>query len=291
MGIRPALVVDRPWVAWQIALLVLGCLLAFLLLCLLIYCCVWCCCFRGAPFCCLPCCLPCCVGRAREKPAMLASSYDVRAARHPLTEGDESQSGFRDASRKPNYVVSTISKSSAHSAAHQQLDCLTDLNTHHNAHVIHSASSSCLHKTTLLEQLQQQDLIDIHLPHEDTKLYRSQAPDLDAPKSHHRPQVYSSINNPIDYGSTYNTNEGFLNDHSDLHQVRFSSDVLINDADLFDADAEPFHRYPAHHLTMDPSALCEDAARNKQYYSTNYTHHTHTELTHNASFVKYDSDV
>lgn len=264
--------VDRPWAAWQIALLVLGCLLAFLLLCLLIYCCVWCCCFRGAPFCCLPCCLACCAGRGREKPAMLASSYEARAARHPLTEGDESQSGFRDASRKPNYVVSTISKSSAHSA---------DLSTHHSAHVIHSASSSCLHKTTLLEQLQQQDLIDIHLPHEDTKLYRSQAPDLDAapPRSHHRPQVYSSINNPIDYGSTYNTNEGFLNDHADLHhQVRFSSDVLINDADLFD---EP--RYPAH-LSMHPSA-------DKQYYSTNYTHHTHTELTHNASFVKYDSDV
>ncbi len=286
MGIRPALVVDRPWAAWQIALLVLGCLLAFLLLCLLIYCCVWCCCFRGAPFCCLPCCLPCCAGRAREKPPMLASSYDARAARYPLTEGDESQSGFRDASRKPNYVVSTISKSSALSAARPQLDCLADLSTHHSAHVIHSASSSCLHKTTLLEQLQQQDLIDIHLPHEDTKLYRSQAPD--APRSQHRPQVYSSINNPIDYGSTYNTNEGFLNDHSDLHQVRFSSDVLINDADLFD------DRYPAH-LSMHPSAArpldAEDAARSKQYYSTNYTHHTHTELTHNASFVKYDSDV
>ncbi len=41
--------------------------------------------------------------------------YDLRSARNNLTEVDENQSGFRDASRKPNYVVNTISKGSSHS--------------------------------------------------------------------------------------------------------------------------------------------------------------------------------
>lgn len=267
-----------------------------------------------------------------------SSNSDLRYATNTtkISETEEHQSGFRDRDRKPNYVINTISKGSTYSlnreTDHEILPDTsvswkvlptkhltdTDLNTLHNANtnvnMIQSASSSYINKNTLLNQLQQQDLIDINLPHEDTKVYNTQASNSGGVysmnsntntlnRNHHRPQQYSSMN-PIDYGSTYNTNEGYLNDNNDLHQVRFATDVIIkeNTNEEFEQYDPYVHqeRYSSAAVNSNPSGnfgvyskeiTNSEMIRNKQYINSNNFTSNYIHEVNNTSFVKYDSDV
>lgn len=337
----------------EIAGIVLGSIFGFLLLCALIFCCVWCCCFSSSA-CCLPCC--CCVGmgrrgKAEKNPHLVSSSSsDMRFAAKKVSELEESQSGFKDAQKvKPNYVINTISKGSNNYIRdedcvpdssiswkvlpNKNLTDITDLNTLHNTKNLNLISDEYRRTEfdTLNQLGHQHDLIDMHLVDDPamisntcnntySKYTFSNNNTLN--KNQHRPQVYSTFNNPVDYGSTYNTNEAFLNDNAELNQVRFTTDVIIDhdddhlvcneqehfeQYDSFNPNGlnnftqvtrvySPTHNHPGGGINNISSFAREvtnhsESLRNKQYgstvnYNSNYIHEVN-----NTSFIKYDSDV
>ena len=321
--------------AGEIAGIVIGSILGFLLLCLFIFLCVYCCCFNGTNLCCFPCfcCFPCLEGSRKQKKISKYSSSTVNSIssdlrysstkQNHITETEESQSGFKDLNHiKPNYVANTVSKSTGGSYRKDNENFHessitwkilpnknltdTDLNTLHNGNInIIQTTDSYDNSRTLINQFSQQDLIDIN-PSLETEFINDASNgkySLTAiNKNHHKPQIYS-INNPIDYGSTYNTNEGFLNDNSDLNQVRFSTDIIINKNEEYDSfDPNNIQQYTNNIGVYSSSAgnnfssfskevTNSEIIRNKQYINSNNFNNNYIHEVNNTSFVKYDSDV
>lgn len=329
------LAVVGPLTAGEIAGIVIGSILGFLLLCLFIFLCVYCCCFNGTNLCCFPCfcCFPCLEGSRKQKKISKYSSSTVNSIssdlrysstkQNHITETEESQSGFKDLNHiKPNYVANTVSKSTGGSYRKDNENFHessitwkilpnknltdTDLNTLHNGNInIIQTTDSYDNSRTLINQFSQQDLIDIN-PSLETEFINDASNgkySLTAiNKNHHKPQIYS-INNPIDYGSTYNTNEGFLNDNSDLNQVRFSTDIIINKNEEYDSfDPNNIQQYTNNIGVYSSSAgnnfssfskevTNSEIIRNKQYINSNNFNNNYIHEVNNTSFVKYDSDV
>jgi hypothetical protein len=117
---------SRMLAAWEIALIVIGCILAFLLLCLLLFCCIYCCCYKRG--------LLCFKSSSSSTTSSSSSSSNLYNKKYgtsrsinsasstvgfagnknkKLTDMEESASGFRDLNKsRPNYVINTISKGS-----------------------------------------------------------------------------------------------------------------------------------------------------------------------------------
>lgn len=256
-----------------------------------------------------------------------STNSDIRYSttkQRQITETEESQSGFKDLNHiKPNYVVNTVSKSTGGSYRKDNENIHessiswkvlpnknltdTDLNTLHNGNInIIQTLESVNNSKSLINQFSQQDLIDISPSYETEQVNDDSNGKYSVNtlnKNQHKSQVYS-INNPIDYGSTYNTNEGYLNENSDLNQVRFSSDVIINkneEYDSFDPNIIPQYNnnlgvYSSNATTNNFSSFSKEITnseiiRNKQYINSNNFNSNYIHELNNTSFVKYDSDV
>ena len=284
----------------SIAGIVIGSIVLFIILCAIIFLVIFCCCYKR--YCCdgCCCCCYCCFTRYTEsnKKANFNNytSSNVTKSKKVVTEMEENASGFKDLNKiKPNYVSNTISKANHNTYQHNHLDSSLSwqgaasptnnkVSRDYNNDILLDISHS--NKTT--NQQQQQALLD-GLTYDETTVYNLN----NTQNKRQQFQIYT-IKHPIDYGSTYNTNEGYIiNDPNELEQINTYLDhpkrnnlgtttIDQYSSNFISSDQHEYHRNVA---SLTNELINTDSFKQKQYiYGTNNDFN-------NPSFVKYDSDV
>jgi len=308
----------------SIAGIVIGSIVAFLLLCLIVFLVIYCCCYRRC--CCEGCCCCCYCCFNRPVSSKKKSNYNDYTAsnvktRKVVSEMEENASGFKDLNKiKPNYVSNTISKSTfTHNNNQLDSSSLTwqpTSPTNHEAHFNTSGTNNKdakdLYTNEVLldlspasanhqQQNHQPDLLD-GLNYDETTVYNLN----NTQNKRQQFQVYT-IKHPIDYGSTYNTNEGYIiNDPNEIEQI-------INHNPFLDQQTRHHDDFKTT-ITTPPPAITHQYSH--KYSSDDEYNRKVASLTHelmntesfkqkqyiygavndnhdfnNPSFIKYDSDV
>jgi len=264
-----------------IAGIVIGSIIFFLILCLVIFLIIFCCCYKRG-LCCY-----CCFSRQYESNDEKKKNFNNYSSTSSsnlkttkvVSEMEENASGFKDLNKiKPNYVTNTISKSTLNNFSgessplnHKELysnEILLDISPSHHNHQNHHHPHD------------QED----GLTYDETTVYNLN----NTQNKRQQFQIYT-IKHPIDYGSTYNTNEGYIiNDPNEIEQINSYMDRNMNQYSNNYLESLDQNQYNRNVASLTNELLNTESFKKKQYiYSVNEDNHDYN----NPSFIKYDSDV